>query len=81
MIHELLNPRAEIIEFPRNRQNRVSDRAAIGCHIIQRMAGSPRFGKVMLMKLFYLSETHLDRSFGGTYKRHAAGPWAVVSSA
>lgn len=66
VIHELLNPRAEIIEFPR---------AAIGCYVIRRLSANRRFGKVMLMKLLYLSETHIARSFGGEFMRHAAGPW------
>jgi type I restriction enzyme, S subunit len=75
VIHELLNPSAEIIEFPRIAQPQTPDRAAIGCYAIQRMAAKPYFGRTAEMKVLYLAETHLGLALGGQYFRDAAGPF------
>lgn len=75
IIHELLNPRAEIIEFPIAIQDQAANRAAIGCYVVQRLAKSSNFGRTMLMKVDYLASAHLGMSFSAQYERQAAGPW------
>jgi len=75
VIHELLHPAADIIEFPRSESDRASQRAAIGCYAIEYLARNPSFGRTMLMKACYLSEAHLGLPLGWQPMRQAAGPW------
>ena len=75
VVHELLHPIADIVEFPRSDSDRASQRAAIGCYAIEHLLRNPSFGRVMLMKACYLSETHLGLPLGWQPMRQAAGPW------
>jgi type I restriction enzyme S subunit len=75
VVHELLHSTADVVEFPRSESDRSSQRAAIGCYAIEYLARNPSFGRTMLMKACYLSETHLGLPFGWQPMRQAAGPW------
>ncbi len=75
VVHELLHPTAEVVEFPLNESDRASRRAAIGCYAIEHLLRNPSFGRVMLMKSCYLAETHLGLPLGWQPMRQAAGPW------
>lgn len=75
VIHELLHPTADVIEFPSSGSDRASQRAAIGCYAIEYLTRNPSFGRVMLMKVCYLSETHLGVPLDWRPMRQAAGPW------
>ena len=72
---ELLNPKSDAITVPQGVRDYGSKRAAIGCYVIGRMAGNRTFGRTALMKLFYLSETHLDCAIDLRPMRDAAGPY------
>jgi hypothetical protein len=73
--HRSGHPSAEIVEFLSSEADRVSQRAAIGCYAIEHLVRNPSFGRVMLMKACYLSETHLGLYLGWQPMRQAAGPW------
>ncbi len=75
VVHDLLHPSAGVVEFPRNESDRASQRAAIGCYAIEYLERNPSFGRTMLMKACYLSETHLGLPLGWQPMRQAAGPW------
>lgn len=75
VVHELLHPSAKVVELPSSGRDRIMDRAAIGCYVIQRLAQGPNFGRTMNMKIGYLAETHLGLSLGWRPERQAAGPW------
>ncbi len=75
VIHELLNPTAEIIDLPRNKHDPLSGRAAIGCYAIRKMEGKRYFGRTTAMKVFYLAEAHIGLDLGGKPLREAAGPF------
>jgi type I restriction enzyme, S subunit len=74
VVNEMLHPSINVVELPHVRDH-VADRAAIGCYAIQRLAQSPNFGRTVLMKVCYLSETHLGLPLGWQPMRQAAGPW------
>ena len=67
VIHELLNPSAEIIDL-------ASYRAAIGCYTIRKMCDKPYFGRTAAMKMFYLAQAHVGMQLGLKPEREAAGP-------
>jgi type I restriction enzyme S subunit len=75
VVHELLHPTAAVFEFPRSESDGASKRTAIGCYAIEHLARNPSFGRVMLMKVCYLAETHLGLPLGWQPMRQAAGPW------
>jgi type I restriction enzyme S subunit len=75
VVYELLHPIADVIEFPSSETDCASQRAAIGCYAIEHLVRNPSFGRVMLMKACYLSETHLGLPLGWQPMRQAAGPW------
>jgi type I restriction enzyme, S subunit len=77
MIHELLNPSAQIIPFPAAKPKRdpSADRAAIGCYAVWKLADHRSFGRTAQMKVLYLAEAHLNLDLGGNYLRDAAGPF------
>ena len=75
VVHELLHPTADVVEFPCSETGRASQRAAIGCYAIEHLLRNPSFGRVMLMKTCYLAETHLGLPLGWQPMRQAAGPW------
>lgn len=75
VVHELLRSTADAIEFPLTESDRTSQRAAIGCYAIEHLVRNPSFGRTMLMKVCYLSETHLDVPLGWKPMRQAAGPY------
>lgn len=68
VIHELLNPSAEIIDLTQYR-------AAIGCYAVQKMRGKPYFGRTAAMKMFYLAQAHVGLELGFQPEREAAGPF------
>jgi type I restriction enzyme, S subunit len=72
-IHELLNPSTNVIAFPAA-QATTTDRAGIGCYVVQKLAGHKTFGRVALMKHEYLAEAHVGVNLDGQYQRQAAGP-------
>ena len=72
-IHELLNPSADAVAFPAA-QTTATDRAGIGCYVVQKLAGHKTFGRVALMKHEYLAEAHVGATLDGQYQRQAAGP-------
>jgi type I restriction enzyme S subunit len=67
VIHELLNPSAEVIDL-------ASYRAAIGCYTISRMSDKPYFGRTAAMKMFYLAQAHVGMHLDLHPEREAAGP-------
>jgi type I restriction enzyme S subunit len=67
VIHELLNPSAEIIDL-------ASYRAAIGCYAISKMSDKRYFGRTAAMKTLYLAEAHVGMRLGFQPEREAAGP-------
>jgi type I restriction enzyme S subunit len=75
VVHELLRAAANVIEFPSSEPNQASRRAAVGCYAIEHLVRNPSFGRTMLMKVCYLSETHLDVPLGWKPMRQAAGPY------
>jgi len=75
VVHELLHPTADVAEFPSSESDRGWERAAIGCYAIEHLVRNPSFGRTMLMKVCYLSETHLGLPLGWQPMRQAAGPW------
>ena len=68
VVHELLNPSAEVI-------NLASYRAAIGCYTIRKMSQQPYFGRTAAMKMLYLAEAHVGLHLGLQPEREAAGPF------
>jgi type I restriction enzyme S subunit len=52
-----------------------SNRASIGCYVMNHLLHNPNFGRTMLMKVFYLSEAHAGISQGWEPMRQAAGPY------
>jgi len=50
-------------------------RAVVGAEIIHRLHNQPRFGRVKLEKLLYLSEAYAGFELEGHYQRAAAGPF------
>lgn len=75
IVQKLLAPDIDRVEITQGYGDRVSDRAGIGCYSIQSLMQNPNFGRTMLMKVCYLSETHLGLSLGWQPMRHAAGPY------
>lgn len=67
VIHELLNPTAEIIDL-------ASYRAAVGCYAISKMQGKRYFGRTAAMKVLYLAQAHVGLELGLKPMREAAGP-------
>lgn len=67
VIHELLNPTAEIIDL-------ASYRAAIGCYAIRKMCDKPYFGRTAAMKMLYLAQAHVGMKLDLQPVREAAGP-------
>lgn len=67
IVHELLNPSAEVIDL-------ASYRAAIGCYTISKMSQRPYFGRTAAMKTLYLAEAHVGLNLGFQPEREAAGP-------
>lgn len=67
IVHELLNPSAEVIDL-------ASYRAAIGCYTISKMSQQPYFGRTAAMKTLYLAEAHVGLHLGFQPEREAAGP-------
>jgi type I restriction enzyme S subunit len=67
VIHELLNPSAEIVDL-------AAYRAAIGCYAIRKMASKPYFGRTAAMKLLYLAQAHVGLELDLRPVRDAAGP-------
>lgn len=74
-IHELLHLDAAAGETAKRELDAVSSRVTIGCYAVRRLAESPNFGRTMLMKVCYLSETHLGLPLGWQPMRQAAGPY------
>jgi len=68
VIHELLNPTAEIIDL-------ASYRAAVGCYAISKMQGKRYFGRTAAMKVLYLAQAHVGLELGLKPMREAAGPF------
>lgn len=68
VIHELLNPTAEIVDLTRYR-------AAVGCYAIGKMQGKRYFGRTAAMKVLYLAEAHVGLELGLKPMREAAGPF------
>jgi type I restriction enzyme S subunit len=75
VVHELLRAAANVIEFASSESDQASRRAAVGCYVIEHLVRNPNFGRTMLMKVCYLSETHLDVPLGWKPMRQAAGPY------
>lgn len=67
VIHELLNPSAEIIDL-------TAYRAAVGCYAIWKMGSKRYFGRTAAMKVFYLAQAHVGLELGLQPMREAAGP-------
>lgn len=67
IIHELLNPTAEIVDL-------AAYRVAIGCHTIRKMHDKPYFGRTAAMKALYLAQAHVGIELGLKPLRDAAGP-------
>ena len=68
VIHELLNPTAEIVDL-------ASYRAAVGCYAINKMQGKRYFGRTAAMKVLYLAQAHVGLELGLKPMREAAGPF------
>jgi len=68
VIHEFLNPTAEIIDL-------ASYRAAVGCYAISKMQGKRYFGRTAAMKVLYLAQAHVGLELGLKPMREAAGPF------
>jgi type I restriction enzyme S subunit len=68
VIHELLNPTAEIIDL-------ASYRAAVGCYAINKMQGKRYFGRTAAMKVLYLAQAHVGLELRLKPMREAAGPF------
>jgi type I restriction enzyme, S subunit len=75
IVHELLRPDGDAVPILSAEIDPASGRAAIGCYAIKRLVQNPNFGRTMLMKVCYLSETHLGLSLGWQPMRQAAGPY------
>ena len=67
VIHELLNPSAEIVDL-------AAYSAAVACYAIRKMQDKPYFGRTAAMKLFYLAQAHVGLELGLRPMRDAAGP-------
>lgn len=67
VVHELLNPSAEVIDL-------ASYRAAIGCYTISKMSQQPYFGRTAAMKMLYLAQAHVGLNLCFQPEREAAGP-------
>lgn len=74
-IHELLHPTADVIEFLRIDSDRASERAAIGCYVIEHLLRNPSFGHTMNMKVVYMAQAHIGLPLDLKFERQAAGPW------
>lgn len=74
VVHELLQPHAQIIPFPKAHRDRASDRAAIGCYTLRAMQSNNSFARTALAKTFYCTEAFIGLELGGSYEREAAGP-------
>lgn len=68
VIHEVLNPTAEVVDLTRYR-------AAVGCYAISKMQGERYFGRTAAMKALYLAEAHVGLRLGLKPMREAAGPF------
>lgn len=68
VIHELLNPTAEVVDLTRYR-------AAVGCYAIGKMQGRRYFGRTAAMKVLYLAEAYVGLKLGLKPMREAAGPF------
>ncbi len=75
VVHELLHPTADVIEFPRSDSDRASERAAIGCYAIEHLLRNPSFGHTMNMKVVYMAQAHIGLPLDLKFERQAAGPW------
>ncbi len=75
VVHELLHPTADVIEFPRSDSDRASQRAAIGCYAIEHLERNPSFGHTMNMKVVYMAQAHIGLPLDLKFERQAAGPW------
>lgn len=75
VVHELLHPTADVIEFPRSEPDRASQRAAIGCYAISHLVRNPSFGHTMNMKVVYMAQAHIGLPLDLKFERQAAGPW------
>ena len=75
VVHELLHPTADVIEFPRSESDRASQRAAIGCYAIEHLVRNPSFGHTMNMKVVYMAQAHIGLPLDLKFERRAAGPW------
>jgi type I restriction enzyme S subunit len=75
VVHELLHPTADVIEFPRSESDRASGRAAIGCYAIEHLLRNPSFGHTMNMKVVYMAQAHIGLPLDLKFERQAAGPW------
>ncbi|MDZ4255267.1 MAG: restriction endonuclease subunit S [Sulfuritalea sp.] len=67
VIHELLNPSAEIVDL-------AAYRAAIGCYAVRKMQDKPYFGRTAAAKVLYLAQAHVGLELGLKPLRDAAGP-------
>lgn len=68
VVHELLNPTAEIIDL-------ATYRAAVGCYAVNRLHAVPTFGRTAAMKVLYLAEAHVGVPMKLQPRRHFAGPY------
>jgi type I restriction enzyme, S subunit len=75
VVHELLHPAAEVVEFPLSESDRASQRAAIGCYAIEHLKRNPSFGHTMNMKVVYMAQGHIGLPLDLKFERQAAGPW------
>ena len=75
VVHELLHPTADVIEFPRSESDRASQRAAIGCYAIEHLLRNPSFGHTMNMKVVFMAQAHIGLPLDLKFERQAAGPW------
>lgn len=75
VVHELLYPTAEVVEFPGSESDRTSERAAIGCYAIEHLLRNPSFGHTMNMKVVYMAQAHIGLPLDLKFERQAAGPW------
>ena len=67
IIHELLNPSAEVTDL-------AGYRAAMGCKLIRKRAGERYFGRPAAMKALYLAEAYVGLPLELKPMREAAGP-------
>lgn len=76
LLHKALQPsRDNVIDLEAARRRRLEQRQAVGCRIVQRLAGKPGFGRVRAVKLQYLAEAHCGAALGGEWRRADYGPY------